>query len=29
VLDIWLQNSALDGMQILEVIQETYPTCRW
>src|SRR5688500_5672255 len=25
VLDIWLQNSALDGMQILEVIQETYP----
>src|SRR4026208_2115165 len=25
VLDIWLQNSTLDGMQILEVIQETYP----
>jgi two-component system nitrogen regulation response regulator NtrX len=25
VLDIWLQNSPLDGMQILEVIQETYP----
>jgi two-component system nitrogen regulation response regulator NtrX len=25
VLDIWLQNSALDGMQILEVIQESYP----
>src|SRR5687768_14567357 len=25
VLDIWLQNSPLDGMQILEVIQESYP----
>src|SRR5512138_3229371 len=25
ILDIWLQNSALDGMQMLEVIQETYP----
>jgi two-component system nitrogen regulation response regulator NtrX len=24
VLDIWLQNSPLDGMQILEVIQESY-----
>src|SRR5690349_9043582 len=25
VLDIWLQNSPLDGMQMLEVIQQTYP----
>jgi two-component system, NtrC family, nitrogen regulation response regulator NtrX len=25
ILDIWLQNSALDGMQLLDVIQETWP----
>jgi two-component system, NtrC family, nitrogen regulation response regulator NtrX len=25
VLDIWLQNSALDGMAILDVMQEAYP----
>jgi two-component system nitrogen regulation response regulator NtrX len=25
VLDIWLQNSTLDGMQLLEPIQESYP----
>ncbi|HET6619120.1 MAG TPA: sigma-54 dependent transcriptional regulator [Dongiaceae bacterium] len=25
ILDIWLQNSPLDGMQILDVIQEAYP----
>ena len=24
ILDIWLQNSPLDGMQILDVIRETY-----
>jgi len=25
ILDIWLQNSALDGMQILEIIKNDYP----
>ncbi len=25
ILDIWLQNSTLDGMQVLEVIQESWP----
>ena len=25
VLDIWLQNSTLDGMQLLDPIQESYP----
>ena len=25
ILDIWLQNSALDGMEILSVIKEEYP----
>jgi two-component system nitrogen regulation response regulator NtrX len=26
ILDIWLQGSALDGLQILEVIKKEYPT---
>ena len=25
ILDIWLQGSALDGLQILEVIKKEYP----
>jgi two-component system nitrogen regulation response regulator NtrX len=25
ILDIWLQNSTLDGMQVLDVIQESWP----
>ena len=27
ILDIWLQNSALDGSQILTWIQKSYPGC--
>ena len=26
ILDIWLQNSALDGMEILETIKQEYPS---
>ncbi len=27
-LDIWLQGSRLDGLQVLEAIQKQHPACR-
>ena len=30
ILDVWLQGSELDGLQLLEVIRrEEPPICRW
>ncbi len=28
-LDIWLQGSRLDGLQVLELIKESHPDLRW
>ena len=28
-LDIWMQGSKLDGLQLLESIKRHHETCRW
>ncbi|GIX15680.1 MAG: hypothetical protein KatS3mg118_3639 [Paracoccaceae bacterium] len=29
ILDIWLQDSRMDGIEILKRVGATIPTCRW